>query len=142
MPDLQRKRDPLAPVPLHESITEKQISYLVDSFYISIADDDRLGPIFLSRNNGNWDEHLAKMKLFWSSVLLKTGKYKGQPVVKHNAIEELETKDFERWLVMFEKTANEAFSPAAAPLVMETARRIANSLWLAKFGKIGDNLPF
>lgn len=142
MPELKRKRDPLAPVPLHPSITEKQISHLVDSFYIDVAKDDRLGPIFLSRNNGDWGEHLAKMKLFWSSVLLKTGKYKGQPVVKHNAIEELQTSDFERWLVMFEKTAKEAFNADAVPLVMIIARRIANSLWLAKVGKIGEAPPF
>lgn len=142
MPDLKRKRDPLAPVPLHPSITENQISYLVDRFYIDIAKDERLGPIFLSRNKGEWGEHLAKMKLFWSSVLLKTGKYKGQPVVKHNAIQELKTSDFERWLVLFEKTANETFSGEAVPLVMEIAKRIANSLWLAKIGKIGDAPPF
>lgn len=142
MPELQRKRDPLAPVPLHESITESQIAYLVDSFYIRIANDERLGPIFLTRNNGDWTTHLAKMKLFWSSVLLRTGKYKGQPVVKHNSIEELETRDFELWLKMFEETAESAFSAEAVPLVMEIARRIANSLWLAKLGKIGDTPPF
>lgn len=142
MPELKRKRDPLAPVPLHTSITENQISYLVDRFYIDIAKDARLGPIFLSRNNGEWGEHLAKMKLFWSSVLLKTGKYKGQPVVKHNAIDKLKTSDFERWLVMFEKTAIEAFDKDAVPLVMQIARRIANSLWLAKVGKVGEAPPF
>lgn len=142
MPNLERKRNLLAPTPIHASITENQISYLVENFYIRIADDERLGPIFFSRNNGDWGNHLAKMKLFWSSVLLKTGKYKGQPVVKHNAIEELKSQDFERWLIMFEKTAKEAFAEDAVPLVMETARRIANSLWLAKFGKIGDRPPF
>lgn len=142
MSELKRKRNPLAPVPLHPSITENQISYLVDSFYIDIAKDKRLGPIFLSRNNGEWGEHLARMKLFWSSVLLKTGKYKGQPVVKHNAIEDLRTSDFEQWLVMFEKTANETFDAEAVPLVMEIARRIANSLWLAKVAKVGEVPPF
>ncbi|MFK7903221.1 MAG: group III truncated hemoglobin [Nitratireductor sp.] len=128
--------------PIHLSIDEEQIGIFVEDFYLHIAKNERLGPIFINRNNGEWAEHLATMKLFWSSVLLKTGKYKGNPVAKHNSIKELQSNDFMVWMQLFEHSAQKTFTPEAAPLVVLVAKNIANSLWLSKFGKIGESPPF
>ena len=43
-----------ARTPAHPSITPEQISQLVDRFYQRARADDRLGPIFESRLNGEW----------------------------------------------------------------------------------------
>lgn len=126
----------------HDTITSEQISQLVDRFYEVIAVNPRLGPIFTSRNNSNWDPHLTKMKAFWRSILLKSGEYKGQPPAVHMAISELQGNDFILWLALFEKTSADCFEPDAVPIVNEFARRIARSLWLSCFGSPFDDPPF
>lgn len=113
-------------------ITHEQVSLLVDEFYKTIQKDAQLGPIFNKVINGNWDLHLEKMKSFWRSVLLKTGEYKGQPVPKHNQIDGLTTEDFLQWLELFTITTNQIFDQKTAHHVMQTAERIASSLWLAQ----------
>ena len=117
--------------PAHPTITAEQISDLVDQFYTDIRANDQLGPIFARHLDGKWDQHLAKMKAFWRSVLLKTGEYKGKPVPAHVKLKEVKTDDFFLWLKMFDATVSEVFHPDARPIVIEAAERIASSLWLA-----------
>ncbi|MEP3419823.1 MAG: group III truncated hemoglobin [Lentilitoribacter sp.] len=113
-------------------ITHDQIALLVDEFYQCVRKDPQLGPIFERVIDGNWEPHLIKMKSFWRSVLLKTGEYKGQPVPKHNQIEGLQTEDFLQWLELFSVTAKQIFDETTAHHVMQTAERIASSLWLSQ----------
>lgn len=132
---------PAGRLPVHPSITEQQISDLVDQFYDRVWADPRLGPIFSERLEKTRDEHLSKMKMFWSSVLLRTGVYKGKPVPAHVKLNEVVGSDFEIWLGLFRPVAKEVFSKDAAPLVIEAAERIATSLWLAMFGTPFSNPP-
>ncbi|WP_350333420.1 group III truncated hemoglobin [Coralliovum pocilloporae] len=120
--------------PLHPSITEEQISDLVDCFYGAVRQDERLGPVFEGRIAGRWDEHLGRMKLFWGSVLLRDGGYKGQPMVIHKRLDTAAPDDFRIWLTLFRAQAQKSFEPEAARLVIEAAERIAQSLWLGMFG--------
>jgi len=122
--------------PVHPSITREQISDLVETFYGHVRMNPRLGPIFEARIAGNWPPHLAKMKQFWSSVLLRTGEYKGKPVPAHARLSEVQTEDFVIWLSLFRSTVAEIFADDAQPIVIETAERIASSLWIA----MGSNL--
>ncbi|WP_106752169.1 group III truncated hemoglobin [Pannonibacter carbonis] len=130
-------------VPLHGSITREDIATLVDSFYLRIRADARLGPIFDARMAGHWDVHLDKMKLFWASVLLKSGEYKGRPVPAHMQMKgEVETDDFRLWLDLFRSTAQDVFSDRdAAAVVIRQAEKIATSLWLAMLGTPFDRPP-
>lgn len=120
--------------PVHPTITHGQISILVDRFYDKVWSDPVLGPIFQSHVGEDRSAHLAKMKDFWASVLLRTGTYKGRPVPAHVKLSEVKSQDFAIWVGLFRETAIEAFSPDAAPHVIEAAERIAKSLWLAMFG--------
>jgi hemoglobin len=61
-------------------------------------------------------------------VLLKSGRYKGNPFGKHMAIGGLGLAHFERWLGLFSETASEAFVPEIAALLSERAHRIGDSL--------------
>src|SRR5882757_7907398 len=63
-------------------ITEENIRRLVDAFYVRVRADSVLGPIFERAIPGDWQPHLEKMYAFWSSVMLTSGRYKGNPVVK------------------------------------------------------------
>ena len=127
--------------PAHPSITAEQISNLVDRFYGRVRADSRLAPIFEQRVNGKWPAHLAKMKQFWSSVLLRTGEYKGKPVPVHARLTEVQTEDFVIWLDLFRATVAETFEPEAQPIVIEAAERIASSLWLAISGNLLKSPP-
>src|SRR6266576_3365805 len=65
------------------SVSEYGIRQLVDAFYTKVRLDPELAPIFARAIPGDWQPHLTKMYAFWSSVMLTTGRYKGNPVVKH-----------------------------------------------------------
>lgn len=109
-------------------IDEAMIDRLVETFYDRVRDDALIGPIFADRVE-DWGPHLARMKLFWSSVALSTGAYQGRPMPKHLPLP-IDATHFDRWLALFEATANEVCPPVAAAHFMERARRIAESLEL------------
>lgn len=122
-------------------ITPEQIAVLVDQFYGAIRKHPRLGPLFEDRLAGKWDPHLEQMNRFWRSVLLHSGEYSGQPVVKHNGLPDLEEDDFRLWLELFESTTATLFEADSAAAILTIARRIARSLWLARFGTPFNKAP-
>lgn len=77
----------------------------------------------------DWEAHIARITTFWSSVALMTGRYHGQPMAAHLKLP-LEPRHFVRWLALFEQTARAMCSAQGAELLMEKARRIAQSLEL------------
>jgi hemoglobin len=107
-------------------IDDAMIERLVRTFYGRVRRDPLIGPIF-ETNVADWDHHIAKLCDFWSSVALMTGRYHGQPMQKHFGLG-AGGPHFDRWLDMFEATANELCPPAAAAHFIERARRIADSL--------------
>jgi hemoglobin len=110
-------------------IDEEMVADLVNQFYAKVRQDEVLGPIFNSRIE-DWDEHLTKLCAFWSSVVLMTGRYKGQPMPAHIAISEITDGHFARWLALFAETAEAVCPPEAAALFVDRSRRIAQSLSL------------
>jgi hemoglobin len=86
-------------------ISEPQIRELVFTFYDRVREDDLLAPVFESRLAGRWDPHLEKMCDFWSSVLLATGRFRGNAVETHRHIPGIEPAHFDRWIALFEETA-------------------------------------
>ena len=122
-------------------ISPAEIGLLVDRFYEDIRAHPRLGPLFEQRLTGKWDVHLDRMKKFWRSVLLYSGEYSGQPVVKHNGLPDLQEDDFRLWLELFETTTAALFGPPTAGPIVVIARRIARSLWLARFGTPFNKAP-
>jgi hemoglobin len=119
-----------------DSVSEEGIARLVDSFYDKVRLDPRLGPIFERVVRGDWDTHLAKMRDFWSSVMLTTGRYKGAPVPAHLRIKDIEPPLFDRWLQLFGETCDELFDGAVAEAFRLKAARIAESLKLALFFRV------
>lgn len=120
-----------ARIAAHESLSHEQVSELVEQFYGRVRSDDRLAPLFTQHMSLEWPIHLVRMKSFWRSVLLKTGEYKGKPVPAHTKMQNVKTEDFAHWLDLFGTTVREVFTPAAQPIVIDAAERIATSLWLA-----------
>jgi hemoglobin len=113
--------------PLAERISEELIAQLVASFYGRVRNDPLIGPIFMRRLGEDWEPHLAKLRDFWSSVTLMSGRYRGKPQQAHDPLG-LEPAHFERWLALFEETVDELCTGPAAYLFRDRARRIAESL--------------
>jgi hemoglobin len=111
-------------------IDEAALGRLVERFYAKVRRDPELGPIFNAAIH-DWPEHLEKLKAFWSSVMLTTGRYKGQPMAAHMKHEPaMKPALFQRWLGLWRETAAETLSSEGAEAVAEKAARIAESLQL------------
>ena len=109
-------------------IDEDMIEVLLRAFYAKVREDAVLGPVFAERIT-DWEPHLDRIFAFWSSVALMTGRYHGQPMAKHLKLP-IDAQHFDRWLALFETTAQEVCPPAAAAHFTERARQIATSLEL------------
>ena len=116
-------------------VTEAQLTSLVDRFYGKVREDDVLGPVFGGAIS-DWPHHLAKMVDFWSSVMLTTGRYKGNPLMMHlKHVAKIRPDMFGRWLDLWRETAGEVLDEAGAVAVVAKAERIAESLQLGMFFK-------
>jgi hemoglobin len=113
-------------------VNEEMIVNLVHTFYGKVRTDPLIGPIF-ERVIEDWDPHLAKMCDFWSSVMLMSGRYKGNPMIAHMRLKMVRPEHFERWLELFTQTAAEVCPTAAAEAFVGRANNIARSLQLGMF---------
>jgi hemoglobin len=128
--------------PPYNEVTEQTIKLLVDAFYARVRRDPTLGPIFAAAIADNaWPQHLQKMYAFWSSVMLTSGRYKGDPVSAHRKVAGVQPPMFGNWLDLFEATAADLFVPHIANQFACKARRIAESLKLALFYRPDRSWP-
>ena len=116
-------------------IDEAMIERLVHGFYDLARRDEALGPVFEARV-ADWPAHLERMVAFWSSVMLMSGRYHGQPMTAHAPLP-IDAGHFDRWLALFEQAARGICPEPAADAFMERARRIAESLELGIAGQNG-----
>jgi hemoglobin len=107
-------------------ITVMEIASIVERFYAKVRVDPELGPVFNDAVQ-NWDAHLALLKDFWSTVLLTTGRYKGNPLLAHFPLP-IEERYFARWLKLFSETANEVMTASQAAIIMRKADHIAMNM--------------
>lgn len=119
-------------------VDETTIRTLVDRFYAKVRRDPELGPIFERAIGDEWDAHLAIMYRFWSSVMLRTGAYKGNPLATHREVQGMAPELFARWLALFGETAREVCAEEIAESFEAKARNIAESLKLGLFYRPGD----
>jgi hemoglobin len=115
-------------MPKHPTITENNIGQLVDTFYARIRTDPVLGPVFENKIAPDaWPKHLATMKRFWSSVMLTSGAYSGNPVGVHRGVPGLERPMFAHWLTLFGQSQTHRLQPGAGgfPPTRQPARRVA-----------------
>jgi hemoglobin len=113
------------------TITEPAIAELVSQFYGKARRDPTIGPLFEDAV-GDGDEHLGKLCDFWSSVMLTSGRYKGNPMATHTK-HPIEPGFFDRWLELWRETSDEVFAPEIAAHFQLKATNIAASLKLALF---------
>lgn len=114
--------------PAGDAIDAAMIDRLVRHFYESARADPLLGPIFAAAVV-DWEAHYRTLGDFWSSVMLTSGRYHGQPMRAHAALP-VDARHFDRWLDLFVVAARTVCPPPAAEAFVDRARRIAASLEL------------
>lgn len=118
-------------------LSEDGLAALVEAFYARVRADAQLGPVFDGAID-DWPEHLEKLAAFWSSIMLTSGRYKGQPVPAHMKHRDRITPAlFNRWLDLWKSTTDDMMSSDAATALQAKAERIAESLQLAMFFRLG-----
>ncbi|WP_298670573.1 group III truncated hemoglobin [uncultured Sphingomonas sp.] len=117
-------------------IEEAALERLIPAFYARVRDDAELGPVF-NDAIADWPEHLDKLVAFWSSVMLTSGRYKGNPMFAHLKHKlRITPALFDRWLALWKETTDEMMSPDAAAALQAKAGRISESLQLALFFRL------
>jgi hemoglobin len=106
---------------------------LVDNFYTKIRQDSELGPIFnqvIGNSDEEWQPHLEKLYAFWSSVMLASRRYHGNPTRKHADLPPFDLSLFDRWLELFTETADELHTKDIAIQYQLKSRNMARNLKL------------
>src|SRR3546814_19025368 len=122
-------------------IDEQELERLVALFYARVRADEELGPIFNDAID-DWPEHLEKLVAFWSSVVLTSGRYKGNPMAAHLKHRDRSTPAlFDRWPGLWNMNTSEVMPPKAAANLPKKAARHAQILHLGLFFRIVDDFP-
>ncbi|KKW90624.1 group III truncated hemoglobin [Sphingobium chungbukense] len=121
------------------AIDEAGLERLVHAFYARVREDPELGPMFNDAVH-DWAEHMEKLTAFWSSVMLGSGRYKGQPVPAHLKHRDRITPAlFDRWLLLWKETTQALMEAGASVALQAKAARIAESLQLAIYFRLDDS---
>lgn len=117
-------------------LDEAQLEALIPLFYARVRGDVILAPVFDSAI-ADWDDHLEKLVGFWSSVMLASGRYKGNPVAAHmKRLARITPPMFDRWLALWAAVTDENMTAANASALQQKAARIAESLKLALYFRL------
>jgi len=110
------------------SLNEESIAILVDRFYAKVRKDSLLGPVFNGAIGDHWPEHLAKLTDFWTSVLLASSRYKGNPMMAHLPIPQMDQQHFSRWIELWQETTAEVFGPEISEALVAKASMMGERL--------------
>lgn len=117
-------------------ITETQIATLIPRFYDRVRADALIGPVFAGAI-ADWPLHLEKLMAFWSSVMLTSGRYKGNPMSAHmKHLARITPPMFDRWLALWADVTTESLPIDTAATLQAKAERIAQSLKLALYFRL------
>jgi hemoglobin len=112
-----------------EVLSEEAIAAVLDRFYAEVRADSELGPVFAGAiAEDEWPAHMATIRDFWSAVMLKSGRYQGNPFQVHTKIEGISPELFGHWLALFDKACREVLTPELADAMRTRAAQIAESL--------------
>ena len=122
--------------PARSSRAEQALALLVPAFYARVRADALLGPVF-DKAISDWGHHVGRLVDFWSSVMLASGRYKGQPMAAHTRHRETITPEmFDRWLALWCEVTDEILPREAAEAMQLKAVNIAESLKLGLYFRL------
>ncbi|MCM2458170.1 DUF1971 domain-containing protein [Rhizobium sp. CG4] len=118
---------------MDKDLTEAKIKEVLTVFYAKVRIDPALSvPFSVVRD---WDEHMVRLTDFWSSLMLTSGRYKGNPLSMHVIHSHLFRPDmFDRWLEIWAETTDDLLAPQVAQEMQAKAVRIAARFSFGLFG--------
>lgn len=99
------------------------VENLINTFYRRVLKDTKIGFIFTDVAPIDWSTHLPLICDFWETVLLGNMKYRGNPMLKHLALDDrisLTPAHFNQWLRLWEQTTRQLFT---GPIADEAIKR-------------------
>lgn len=113
------------------------LKLLVATFYDKIRADEEIG-FFFNETISNWDEHLEKLTDFWETNLFAVKKYKGNPILVHNAVDKrfgqrITPNEFGIWLNLWFATLDELFEGENVEILKRRARKMGTFLYMNIF---------
>src|SRR3546814_19764 len=110
--------------------THEQITALVDRIYDRIQVHPTLGPVFNAAVD-DWDEHKRLLVSFWTSVVLRAGTYRGNPMSAHRS-HPITTEHFVQWLELWRATADEILRSEEHTSELQSLMRISYAVFCLK----------
>lgn len=111
-----------------EGLDEAALTALVRRFYAAVRTDAELGPVFAAAVR-DWDEQERRLVDFWTSSMLGSGRYRGNPARTHlDHASRIRPELFARWLALWRCCSEDILPPAQAAAVQERAARIGGHL--------------
>jgi hemoglobin len=117
-------------------LNEEGIIQLVDSFYDRVRATPGLKEIFeqkIGQDDTSWKPHLQRMYAFWSSLMLRSGVYYGNPVKVHQALPYFPPELFEVWLDLFKETSESIFCEEISSRFVAKSEMIAKTFKAALY---------
>lgn len=108
--------------------TEADIALFLDRFYARVRRHPELGYIFDEVARVDWPTHLPRIERFWSSLLLGTHTYEGNPMQPHLRLAgqtPIRPEHFRQWLGLFNQTLTELFAGERTQEALGRANAIA-----------------
>lgn len=116
-----------------DHLTEDSLRSLVCAFYEKLRRDAELSAIFTAAIGDDWQAHMRRMCDFWATAMRVSRRYHGDMLATHRRLGQLRPELFQRWLELFEQTADEHFTAEPAAALRDRARKTARNLQLALF---------
>lgn len=115
---------------MKRSIESKaDVDLLVKEFYKEALKNPVIGHFFTEVVQLDLHEHLPKIQNFWSDILLGSKLFKGNPMTKHlalNQLSPLHNEHFDEWLHLWEMTVLKYFEGEKANEAILRAKNIAS----------------
>ena len=113
------------------------IDLVIRDFYSQLIQDELIGHFFTEVVDLSFEEHIPIIVDFWTAVLLNQGRYQGQLIAKHIALDQqskLEKEHMLRWQEIFNTTLDLTFE---GKIVDDAKRRVGlmGELMLFKINK-------
>jgi len=110
---------------LKEDITSREdIELLVNAFYKKVLADKIINHFFKEVIKLDWKKHIPVMYDFWEMALLDKMIYRGNPMLKHIALDKLsplQEKHFDQWILLFTETVDAMYTGPRADLAKQKA---------------------
>ena len=104
------------------------------TFYGKIRRHDLLGPIFNSIIT-DWESHLELLTDFWETQLFLKGKYRGNPVIVHQEVDDkmdgtITSEHFGQWINLWFETLDALFDGERAWIAKNRAQKMSTMLYM------------